>query len=122
MASIQASNILLFGATGFIGQYITDKILSAQPAFKQVTVFTSKETAENKRELLEGWKKTHNVQVVTGSADSETDVRGAYKQQQIDTVVCAFGRGAIAKQIELIKWAEDEGVQWFFPSEYDTGM
>jgi len=122
MASIQASHILLFGATGFIGQHITHEILRAQPAFQQVTIFTSKETAENKSQLLEGWKKAHKVQVVTGSVDSETDVRAAYKEHLIDTVVCAFGRGAIAKQIQLIKWGDEEGVRWFFPSEYGTGM
>lgn len=121
MAPLQASNILLFGASGFIGQYITSSIVSAQPAFKHVTIFTSKETVENKAELLEGWKKTGNVTVVTGSVDSEADVRAAYKEHNIDTVVCAFGRGAIAKQIELIKWADEEGVRWFFPSEYGTG-
>lgn len=123
MASIQASNILIFGATGFIGQHITEKIISAQPAFKQVTIFTSKETAETKGGLLEGWKRAGNVTVVvvTGSVDSEADVRAAYKEHKIDTVVSAFGRGAIAKQIELIKWAEEDGVKWFLPSEYGTG-
>lgn len=121
MAPLQASNILLFGATGFIGQYITSSIVSAQPAFKHVTIFTSKETVENKSEILEGWKKAGNVTVVTGSVDSEADVRAAYKNHNIDTVVCAFGRGAIAKQIELIKWADEEGIQWFLPSEYGTG-
>lgn len=121
MAALHASNILLFGATGFIGQYITSSIVSAQPAFSQVTIFTSKETAASKGALLEGWKKAGNVTVVTGSVDSEGDVRAAYKDHSIDTVVCAFGRGAIAKQIELLRWADEEGVKWFLPSEYGTG-
>lgn len=121
MATIQASNILLLGATGFIGQHITEKIVRAQPAFKHVTIFTSKATAETKGELLEGWKKAGNVTVVTGSVDSEADVRAAYQDHNIDTVVCAFGRGAIAKQIDLIKWADEAGVKWFLPSEYGTG-
>ncbi|KAJ4412074.1 hypothetical protein N0V82_008874 [Gnomoniopsis sp. IMI 355080] len=122
MAPLQASNILLFGATGFIGQHITSSIVSAQPAFRHVTIFTSKETVESKGELLEGWTKAGNVTVVTGSVDSEADVRAAYKEHNIDTVVCAFGRGAIAKQIELIKWADEDGVKWFFPSEYGTDI
>lgn len=121
MASLRASNVLLFGATGFIGQYITDKIIHAQPGFDHVTIFTSPETVANKGELLAAWKKAGNVTVVAGSVDSEADVRAAYQEHKIDTVVSAFGRGAIAKQIELIKWADDEGVKWFFPSEYGTG-
>lgn len=122
MSSIKASNILIFGATGFIGLFITEKVIAAQPAFQHVTIFTSKETVEKKGALLEGWRKAGNVSVVTGSADSESDVRTAYKEHNIDTVICAFGRGAIAKQIDLIRWAEDGGVQWFFPSEYGTDI
>lgn len=124
MAALNASNILIFGATGFIGTYITEKILAAQPSFRSVTIFTSPATVESKAELLEGWKQRGNVSVITGSADSELDVKAAYKDKQIDTVVCAFGRGAIAKQIELIRWADEtEGqVRWFFPSEYGTDI
>lgn len=123
MASIQASNILIFGATGFIGQYITEKIIHAQPAFKHITVFTSQQTVDNKGPLLEGWKKAGNVSVVTGSVDSESDVRAAYKTHGVDTVLCAFGRAAIAKQIELLRWADqEEGVRWFFPSEFGTDI
>ncbi|CAN8105613.1 unnamed protein product [Discula destructiva] len=122
MASIQASNILLFGATGFIGQYITEKIISAQPAFNQITIFTSQSTVDTKAALLERWTKAGNVTVVTGSVDSEADVRAAYTAHKIDTVVCAFGRGAIAKQVDLIKWADEDGVKWFLPSEYGTDI
>lgn len=123
MAAIQASNILIFGATGVIGKYITEKVISAQPAFNHVTIFTSQETVENKRPLLDGWKKAGNVTVVTGSADAEADVRAAYKDHQIDTVICAFGRAAIAKQIDLLRWAdEDGGVRWFLPSEFGTDV
>lgn len=122
MTSIKASNILLFGATGFIGTYITEKVINAQPAFKHITIFTSPETVAKKTDLLEGWKKAGNVSVITGSVDSESDVRAAYKEHKIDTVICAFGRGAIAKQIDLIRWADEEGVAWFFPSEYGTDI
>lgn len=123
MASIKASNILIFGATGFIGTYITEKVIAAQPAFNHITIFTSSETLAKKSDLLDSWKKAGNVSVITGSADSESDVKAAYKEHHIDTVICAFGRGAIAKQIELLQWADQEdGVQWFFPSEYGTDI
>lgn len=123
MASTKASNILIFGATGFIGTFITEKVIAAQPAFNHITIFTSPGTVANKGALLDGWKKAGNISVITGSADSEADVKAAYKEHNIDTVICAFGRGAIAKQIELIKWAdESEHVKWFFPSEYGTDI
>lgn len=124
MASLKASNILIFGATGYIGTYITEKVIAAQPAFNHITIFTSPETVASKSDLLDGWKKqAGNVSVIAGSAHSEADVKAAYKTHQIDTVICAFGRNAIAKQIELIKWAEDgDDVKWFLPSEYGTDI
>ena len=123
MASLKASNILIFGATGFIGTFITEKIIAAQPAFNHITVFTSTNTVNTKSDLLEKWKTAGNVTVITGDVDSEADVSAAYKNQKIDTVISAFGRGAIAKQIELLRWADNSGtVKWFFPSEYGTDI
>lgn len=122
MSSIRASKILIFGATGFIGRFITDKVVSAQPAFEHITIFTSKETVDSKGPLLEEWTRAGNVSVVAGNAESESDVREAYERHNIDTVICAYGRGAIAKQIQLIQWAQESGVQWFFPSEYGTDI
>ncbi|PSR77488.1 hypothetical protein BD289DRAFT_486476 [Coniella lustricola] len=128
MASLKASNILIFGATGFIGQHITQQIITAQPAFGSITIFTSPDTVANKASLLESWKQKASLagtplHITAGSVDSESDVRGAYTSQAIDTVVSAFGRGAIAKQANLITWAAAEpGVQWFFPSEYGTDI
>jgi hypothetical protein len=123
MASTTASNILIFGATGFIGTFITEKVIAAQPAFNHITIFTSTNTVNTKSELLGKWKKAGNVTVVTGDVDSEADVSAAYKDHNIDTVISAFGRGAIAKQIELIRWADRaDSVRWFFPSEYGTDI
>lgn len=124
-SSLKASNILIFGATGFIGTYITEKIITAQPAFNRVTIFTSPETAASKSDLLAGWQKQAggHVSVVTGSVDSEADVKAAYREYRIDTVVCALGRGAIAKQIALLRWADEgDDVRWFLPSEYGTDV
>ncbi|KAI3393694.1 hypothetical protein diail_3789 [Diaporthe ilicicola] len=123
MASARASNILIFGATGFIGTFITDKVIAAQPAFGHVTIFTSTNTVNTKGELLDKWKKAGNVTVVTGDIESEADVSSAYKDHNIDTVISAFGRAAIAKQIDLIRWADrSDKVKWFFPSEYGTDI
>ena len=123
MASLKASNILIFGATGFIGTFITEAVIAAQPAFNHVTIFTSTNTVNTKGELLDKWKRAGNVTVVVGDVDSEADVSAAYKDHNIDTVISAFGRGAIAKQIELIRWADkSDTVKWFFPSEYGTDI
>ncbi|KAG8168925.1 hypothetical protein KVR01_001674 [Diaporthe batatas] len=123
MGSLKASNILIFGATGFIGTFITEKVIAAQPAFNHITIFTSTNTVNTKGELLDKWKEAGNVTVITGDVDSEADVSAAYRDHKIDTVISAFGRGAIAKQVELLRWADKLGtVKWFFPSEYGTDI
>lgn len=120
MASFTPSNILIFGATGNIGKYIADQVVSAQPSFKQVTVFTSPGTASKKADYLDSLR-SQGVKVITGDVFKEEDVKAAYKD--IDTVVSAVGRDVLEAQINLIRLAEESGsVQWFFPSEYGTGV
>lgn len=120
MASLQPSHILLFGATGQIGTFITEALINAKPSFDRLTVFTSPSTASNKPDLLNRWK-SQGVSVIVGDVDKAEDVRAAY--QGVDTVVSAVGRGAIDKQIALLALAEEaDSVKWFFPSEYGTDI
>ena len=120
MASLQPANLLIFGAIGNIGRYITDQIINARPAFPQVTLFTSNETAEKKADYLSAVKEK-GVKVITGDVSNEEDVKAAY--EGIDTVVSAVGRDVIELQIQLIRLAEESSsVKWFFPSEYGTDV
>ncbi|TDZ15940.1 Isoflavone reductase-like protein PCBER [Colletotrichum orbiculare MAFF 240422] len=118
--SFNPSKILVFGATGNIGVFITEALLDASPAFSQVTVFTSENTVKNKPELLDGWKKK-GAKVIAGDIENSEQLKAAYENH--DTVVSALGRNVIEKQIDLIKLAEEtDSVKWFFPSEYGTDI
>lgn len=118
--SFTPSKILVFGATGNIGLFIADALLDANPAFEQITIFTSPSTVETKTELLDGWKKK-GAKVISGNIDDNEQVKAACKDH--DTVVSALGRNVIEKQIDLIKLAEEtDSVKWFFPSEYGTDI
>ncbi|OTB10177.1 hypothetical protein K445DRAFT_323209 [Daldinia sp. EC12] len=123
MASQLPSNILIFGATGAIGKYITDAIVLAEPnVASRVSIFTSPATASNpdKQTILSSWK-SRGLSVITGDLSNADDIRNAYNG--IDTVVSCLGRNALASQIELLKLAEESSsVQWFFPSEYGTDI
>ncbi|KAH7025716.1 NmrA-like family protein [Microdochium trichocladiopsis] len=120
-------NVLIIGATGVIGQYITSAIISSGVAAK-VTIFTSPSTAAAapgtpKHKLLSEWKSTGKVHVVTGDVNNADDIRAAYRGQ--NTVVSALGRDSLLSQIELLRIAEedqDSSVQWFLPSEYGTDI
>jgi hypothetical protein len=120
MASASPSSILLFGATGQIGLYITNSILSASPPFKKVTIFTSPATVTSKSTLLSSWKEK-GLSVIAGDVTNDGDVRAAY--EGIDTVISAVGRNVLAQQIRLLTLAEESpSVRWFFPSEYGTDV
>ncbi|KAI1394433.1 NAD(P)-binding protein [Hypoxylon trugodes] len=123
MAAELPSKILIVGATGNIGKYITNAIVSAEPRIgKQVSIFTSPATAssESKQAVLSPWK-AKGVSIISGDINNPDDIRKAYVG--IDTVVSCLGKNALASQIELLKLAEEsKDVQWFFPSEYGTDI
>lgn len=120
MSSLKPSNILLFGATGNIGQHITRSLVNAQPAFRQITIFTSQDSVTRKAKLINDLK-SKGVKFVIGDVTNEQDVRDAY--EGIDTVVSAVGRDVLETQIQLLRLAEESSsVKWFFPSEYGTDI
>lgn len=118
MASFQPSHILIFGPTGNVGKAIMDAIVNANPTFHKVSILTSKETASNKSDLIDGWKSS-GVSVVLGDITNRQDIESAYSG--VDTVISCLGRGALEAQKELIRLAEESPtVRWFFPSEFGT--
>lgn len=118
--SFQPSSILILGATGSIGKYITNHVVDAQPPFQQVTVFTSEGTLSKKAEYIQELK-SKDVKVITGDITNAQDVKNAY--EGIDTVISAVGRNVLETQIDLIRLAEESSsVKWFFPSEYGTDI
>jgi hypothetical protein len=133
MASTAAlpRNILIFGGTGVIGQYITSAVLNAKttiPSLATVTLFTSAGSASDqvKQKRIAQWK-TQGLHVVSGDVNSAADVTKAFRSPSdgkgIDTVISALGRGSIAPQKELVTLAEqEESVKWFFPSEFGTDI
>ncbi|KAL1988195.1 hypothetical protein VTN96DRAFT_725 [Rasamsonia emersonii] len=123
-SSFTPRNILLFGATGTIGRFILDAIVSARSEFDRVVVFTSSAAAAGtpKAAVLDDLAANKGVEVIRGDIADEKAVEEAYRG--IDTVISCLGRTAIAAQIPLIKLAAAPGssVRWFLPSEYGTDI
>ncbi|KAL4898865.1 hypothetical protein BDW74DRAFT_189867 [Aspergillus multicolor] len=114
------SNLLIFGATGAIGSYIANAIASARDQFDRIAIFTSQTTLTSKTHEINALR-SQGVDILVGDVTSKHDVLKAFAG--FDTVVSALGRGVIAHQIELIKWAdEDEHIKRFLPSEYGTDI
>jgi nucleoside-diphosphate-sugar epimerase len=73
-----ARNILIIGATGVIGTYITRAIVDAQHHFDRICVLTSEKTVVEKVQdicALESW----GVEVFVSSLNDEKQVKEAYK-------------------------------------------
>lgn len=70
-------NLLIFGATGTIGSFILEAIISARSQFDRVAIFTSLRTAETKAAYLEKLK-AQKIEVIVGDVESENDVKAAY--------------------------------------------
>jgi hypothetical protein len=76
-----AKNILIIGATGVIGTYITRAIVDAKQHFGRICVLTSEKTVIEKVQdicALESW----GVEVFVGRLEDEKRVKEAYKGQR----------------------------------------
>ena len=120
MPPFTPSHILIFGATGAIGRFITNSIIRSKPNFPKITIFTSPSTNSTKDGLISSWKSA-GASVIVGDITNASDVANAYRD--VDTVVSCLGRAVLDQQKELIRLAEESGnVQWFLPSEYGTDI
>ena len=71
-------NVLIIGATGVIGRYITKALVNAQPPFKRIGIYTSAATAEGKAAELQPLKDK-GVDVFVGALDDEAKILEAFK-------------------------------------------
>jgi nucleoside-diphosphate-sugar epimerase len=82
MTDFKPRNILLFGATGNIGRYILDAIVSARSEFDRVVVFTSPSSlaaGNPKAALLNDLKANKQVEIIAGDIADEKAVGEAYQ-------------------------------------------
>lgn len=115
-------NILIFGATGLIGEHITSAILSQKDKFNRIVVFTSENTIWTKSDEVDDLKR-RGAEIIAGDFRSASDVSEALEAAETDTVVSCLGRPVIAAQANLIECAaKSERVKKFFPSEYGTDV
>ncbi|KAF2087116.1 NAD(P)-binding protein [Saccharata proteae CBS 121410] len=113
-------NILIFGATGTIGAYITSAIVSAQPPFQRVAIYTTASTVSKKAAQIAALKEK-SVEIFVGDVADESAILDAFKG--IDTIVSALGRPALPLQTRLLTLAADcPGVTRFYPSEFGTDV
>jgi len=113
-------NLLILGATGYIGVYIVEEIIKAKDSFGRIAIFTSPSTAESKPEKLDELK-AQGVEVILGDFKKSSDLLAAV--EGIDTVISAVGRPVIAEQLNWIPLlVQSPTVKRFFPSEYGTDV
>ena len=116
----KTKNIIIFGATGLIGEHITNAIVSNKADFGRLAIFTSQNTLQSKSDAIDKLK-SQGVEVITGDLTSKSDINEALKG--FDTVVSAVGRPVIHTQIQIVELMDKHpDVKRFFPSEYGTDI
>lgn len=73
-----AQNLLLFGATGQIGSFILESILTSRNSFNRVAILTSTRTAETKSAYLNKLQQ-HKIEIIIGDIEDENAIKAAYK-------------------------------------------
>jgi len=71
-------NILILGATGYIGTHITDKIVESKSSFGRIAIFTSPSTIEKKAGVIDRLK-AEGAEVIVGDATNADDIVKALK-------------------------------------------
>ncbi|KAL7946819.1 hypothetical protein V8C42DRAFT_318870 [Trichoderma barbatum] len=118
--SSKAEAVLIFGATGLVGKYISDAILSSATDFRRIGVFTSLNSLETKAEAI-ATLKSRGAEVILGDLNSEEDINRAL--DGFDTVVSCVGRTVLHTQVQLARLADKHpDVKRFIPSEYGTDI
>ncbi|KAK7515466.1 NmrA-like family-domain-containing protein [Phyllosticta citriasiana] len=116
-----SQRILIFGATGKIGAYITSAIADVSPSFARVAIYTSTSTVTGKAAQIEALK-ARGVEVIVGELDDDDKIKEAY--MGFDTIVSCLGRAILSHQTHLITLAANPSnpILRFFPSEYGTDI
>jgi len=118
----KTQNILIFGATGLVGQHITRAILNNKASFDKIAIFTSSNTLWTKSEEVDRLK-AEGVEIIAGNLASADAVTEAFSSGPYDTVVSCVGRPIIHQQLRLIELADAHpAIKRFFPSEYGTDI
>ena len=71
-------NLLVLGATGYIGVYIVDEIIKAKDSFGRIVMFTSPSTAESKPQKLDELR-AQGVEVIIGDIKKSSDLVAAFQ-------------------------------------------
>ena len=116
----KTENILIFGATGLIGEHITNAIVDNSSDFGRIAIFTSENTLISKTERINSLK-SRGVEIIAGDITSADEVNKAFNG--FDIIVSCVGRNVIHTQQQLIELADRHSdVKRFFPSEYGTDI
>eukprot|EP00249_Psilotum_nudum_P035957 c602_g1_i1 orf=465-1403(+) len=119
---VSRSKILIIGATGFIGKYITKaSIAQGHPTY--LLVRTTTETPDNtKLQLLESFKMSGAI-ILHGSLEDYGSLVAAIKQ--VDVVISTVGHhgSELLGQMPIIRAIKEVGtVKRFIPSEFGVDV
>jgi uncharacterized protein YbjT (DUF2867 family) len=74
----EKQDILVFGGTGVIGQFIVKALLASKDSFGRLAIFTSQNTVETKASFIRSLKDG-GFEIIVGDVRNDEDVVAAYQ-------------------------------------------
>jgi hypothetical protein len=111
-------SILVVGATGRFGTYITHALAAQKSSFTRIAVFndTSRPASPEKESTLSAFH-SEGVEVVVGHGYTSPD-----PFREFDCIIMALGNHALDQQKTIIDTAIAAGVRHFYPSEFGADL
>ncbi|KAL3697210.1 hypothetical protein R1sor_011286 [Riccia sorocarpa] len=113
------SNVLIIGATGYIGPYLVRaSVKLGHPTFILVRSPTPSDPA--KAHLIKSFQDS-GITVLKGDVDDRESLLAALRQ--VDVVISSVSGGALASQVKILEAAKETGtIKRFIPSEFGNDV
>ncbi|KAF2859225.1 NAD(P)-binding protein [Piedraia hortae CBS 480.64] len=112
-------NVLIFGATNRIGEFVTRAVLEHQNSFNRIGVFASANMLWMMSDELDALR-AQGVEIFSGNLSLDDDILEAFSG--FDTVVSCLGKSAALHQKRIIELANHHpDVHRFIPCCFTTG-
>ncbi|KAM3072514.1 hypothetical protein ACMFMG_009312 [Clarireedia jacksonii] len=104
---MSSQSVLLIGASGFLGRYMTQEFLAQKSKFARVAILADPSKVDKFAEVSQ-----QGMEIVVGSFLEPSSFNG------FTTVICMVGDHAMIRQPAIIDAAISGGVTNFYPSEF----
>jgi len=110
------TKVLIVGASGYVGERITEAFLNATPKWTVHLLVRSDALKDAKKKPIFDKYVSLGANIIEGEASKPETYKD--KLKEIEVIVSTLGTPVIHTQVTLIQAAKEAGVKLFLPSEF----